>query len=1043
MSNYNILARNGDETVVFEYFKQERSNLNYQSEEQLEKQFINQLEQLSYEYVPIKTEAELILNLKKQIEKLNDIVFSDNEWERYFNEVIANKNEGIVEKTQKIQENYFNSFKRDNGQIINIYLINKKNIHKNFLQVINQYENNEGNFKNRYDVTILVNGLPLVHVELKRRGVILKEAFRQIERYKRESFWSNSGLYEYIQIFVISNGTQTKYYSNSTRLNQTYKNEHHIRTPKFKKNSNSFEFTSYWSDSKNNVISDLIDFTNYFFYKSTILNILFKYCVLTIDNNLMVMRPYQIVAAEKIINKVNFARENHLISKKNSGGYIWHTTGSGKTLTSFKTAQLLSNDPKISKVIFVVDRRDLDYQTLREFNKYQEDSVNANVTTEILKKQILDKNSNKKIIVTTIQKLDNFVKKNIQAPIQNEEVVLIFDECHRSQFGKMHTHIIKYFKKYYIFGFTGTPIFDVNANKIMKNVNLTTQAIFGERLHKYSIQNAIEDKNVLPFKIDYLKTVNVDDWDKIHDEKIIDIDRQKIMLDPRRIALNVEYVLKHYSQKTYRSIFTKSYNHKVIANIAELVKNNKKQELQEKRIIKEIKGFNSIFATHSIEAAIKYYKEFKMQQLNLNSNDKLKVALIYTFDPNNEQEYDYDILDEKENVNNLSLTDKEILAEAINDYNKMFKTNYSLKVGDFDNYYKDVSMRLKNRELDILIVVNMLLTGFDVPVLNTLWVDKNLKYHSLIQAFSRTNRILNEIKDFGNIVCFWPIKKNTDEAITLFSGENSNSLITLKSFDYYYEKGDENFESYLNVVKNLKTNFNLKNKTNDLIKNNQIRKKFVLLFNRFLKLRNLLQSFDEFTPEKYILNQAQIQDYQSWYLDIKDDISTKSKNKLTEVNDEIVFLTELIEQNEIDVQYILNLLKKWKSENLETKTIQNKIEQTVNSSVFLRSKKELIKNFIEKYNNVDQWNDYVYQQYQEELNELVEENNLEKEKVEKFLQKCFQENKFDNSGQNIINLKDKWGSRFGKNNASIFVALKEKITEILRKFFDKFNGVYS
>ena len=766
MPYFNIVAETSENTVVTKYEPVKARSSNYQSEAELEKEFIRMLTEQGYEYLQIHTEKDLIANLRTQLERLNAYQFSASEWDRFFKDSIANQNEGIVEKTRKIQEDNVQVLKRDDGSTKNITLIDKKNIHNNYLQVINQYvigKSDGAKHDNRYDVTILVNGFPLVHVELKRRGVAIREAFNQINRYQRDSFWAGSGLFEYTQIFVISNGTNTKYYSNSTRFN-SIRDVNAAQGTKKGKTSNSFEFTSFWADANNRVIPDLIDFTRTFFAKHTILNIITKYCIFTSENMLMVMRPYQITATERILNRIEIANNYKKYGDVAGGGYIWHTTGSGKTLTSFKTARLASLLPYIDKVLFVVDRKDLDYQTMKEYDRFEKGAANSNTSTAVLKKQLEDSNAH--IIITTIQKLATFIKKNKDHEVYNKHVVIIFDECHRSQFGDMHAAIVKSFKKYHLFGFTGTPIFPANTGSIRKPQFFTTEQIFGDQLHTYTIVDAINDKNVLPFRVDYIKTMDM--GEDIDDEQVWDIAREKAMMAPERIKLVTEYILNNFDRKTYRG--DKTYIYNTLTNISE-VASGKKGAVEEIKQKQRVSGFNSIFAVASVPMAKLYYQEFK-KQMEADPTKKLRIATIYSYGAN-EAEHDEDtsgILDEEnsEDTSALDQSSRDFLDMAIKDYNEMFHTNYSTDSDKFQNYYKDVSLRMKNKELDLLIVVNMFLTGFDATTLNTLWVDKNLKMHGLIQAFSRTNRIFNSIKTFGNIVCFRNLQKQVDTAISLF-----------------------------------------------------------------------------------------------------------------------------------------------------------------------------------------------------------------------------------------------------------------------------------
>ena len=747
MSKYNVVMETETSTVVAEYEPIKNKSDNYQSEAALEKEFIRMLTEQGYDYLEIHNEETLKSNLRIQLELLNDYKFSDTEWTNFFNNSIANKNDGIVEKTKKIQEDYIQVLKRDDGTSKNIYFIDKKNIHNNRLQVINQYVENSGNYDNRYDVTVLVNGFPLVHIELKRRGVALKEAFNQINRYQRDSFWAGSGLYEYIQIFVISNGTNTKYYSNTTR--ESHIKEQEQKRNKSKQTSNSFEFTSYWADANNKVINDLVDFTRTFFSKHTILNILTKYCVFTSEELLLVMRPYQIVATERILNKIQISTNYKKMGTIEAGGYIWHTTGSGKTLTSFKTAQLATNLEYIDKVIFVVDRKDLDYQTMKEYDKFEKGAANGNRNTKVLQKQLEDTTS--RIIVTTIQKLSEFVKRNEHHPVFQKHIVLIFDECHRSQFGDMHKIIVKNFKNYHLFGFTGTPITSKNITNYSNPDFCTTEQAFGEKLHTYTIVDAINDGNVLPFRIDYINTVKQKEG--MTDKEVQAINTEKVLADSKRISNVVSYIIEHFDQKTKRNSF---------------------YDLKGKRL----NGFNSIFAVSSIPMAKKYYLELK-KQLEEKHKD-LTIATIYSFAANEVEQTEGILEDESFETEQLDASSREFLDFAIDEYNKKFKTAYSSEGNGFQDYYKDLSERVKHREVDILIVVNMFLTGFDSTTLNTLWVDKNLKQHGLIQAFSRTNRILNSVKTYGNIVCFRNLQEQTNEAIALFGDKNTSRNSAIK-----------------------------------------------------------------------------------------------------------------------------------------------------------------------------------------------------------------------------------------------------------------------
>ena len=911
--DYNMLISTLESTVVTEYIREDIPAYSYQSEADLEREFIKNLQNQGYEYLSIHNEKELIANLKDKLEKLNNIIFSEKEWERFFKEKIANKNDSIVEKTRTIQEDYIKSFTRDDGSLVNISLINKKNIHNNFLQVINQYEEEGGNHNTRYDVSILVNGLPLIHIELKRRGVAIREAFNQINRYQRDSFWAGSGLFEYVQIFVISNGTNTKYYSNTTRARHI--KEMSFNRKKVKKSSNSFEFTSYWADANSKSITDLVDFTKTFFAKHTILNILTKYCIFDTSETLLVMRPYQISATERILSKIQLANNYKWVGKIDAGGYIWHTTGSGKTLTSFKTAQLASQLDYIDKVLFVVDRKDLDSQTQKEYDRFSKGSANGNTSTKILKAQLEDKYENKsKIIITTIQKLGHFIKQNKNHEVFRKNIVLIFDECHRSQFGELHLAIAKTFKNYFMFGFTGTPIFPKNSNGSSKTLFKTTEQTFGDKLHTYTIVNAINDGNVLPFRIDYINTIK--EKENIQDKKVNAIDIEKAMSDPNRIKEVVSYIVDHFEQKTMR---------------------NKHYELKDQRL----SGFNSIFAVSSIPVAKKYYFEFKKQLKEKNKD--LRVATIFSYSVNEEENTD-NLDDESFDTENLDLGSREFLEEAISDYNKMFGTNYDTSSDGFQLYYENLSKRTKDKEIDILIVVNMFLTGFDATTLNTLWVDKNLRMHGLIQAFSRTNRILNSIKTFGNIVCFRDLQEETDEAIALFGNKESGGIVLLKTYEDYYngyqdDKGREK-EGYSQLIEELQSKFPL----SEQITGESNKKEFVILFGNILKIKNILSAFDKFAGNE-ILSEREFQDYQSIYLDMYQEIRTKNKEKEI-INDDIIFEIELIKQVEINIDYILMKVTEYYKSNKEDKEILIDIKKAINSSLELRSKKELIKNMV-------------------------------------------------------------------------------------------------
>lgn len=1004
MSSYNIVASMSEHTVVAEYVAEYRRSEEYQSEAELEKSFIRDLEAQGYEYLTIRSEGELIANLRRQLETLNEYDFSDAEWERFFSEAIAGKNDGIVEKTRRIQSEHIQILHRDDGTAKNIYLIDKRRIHNNRLQVINQYEESGGTRDTRYDVTVLVNGLPLIHVELKRRGVAIREAFNQIKRYQRDSFWAASGLFEYVQIFVISNGTNTKYYSNTTRGSHV-KELNETERRKSKKTSNSFEFTSFWADGNNKVISDLTDFTRTFFARHTILSILTRYCVFTSENMLLVMRPYQIAATERILSRIQIAYNYKKTGSTDAGGYIWHTTGSGKTLTSFKTAQLVSAFPFVDKVLFVVDRKDLDYQTMKEYDRFEKGAANSNTSTRILQKQLGDPNA--RIIITTIQKLDLFIRRNKGHEVFKRQVVIIFDECHRSQFGDMHTAIIKAFRKYYLFGFTGTPIFAANAGCGGKAGLKTTPQAFGDKLHTYTIVDAINDGNVLPFRIDYINTVK--SRNDMEDKDVSSIDTERALAAPERVSEIVGYILEHFDQKTKRNSF---------------------YSLKGQRIA----GFNSIFAVSSIPMAMKYYGEFRKKLAERGR--KLTVATIFSYSAN-EADPEDTLPDESFEMDALDQTSRDFLEDAIRDYNADFGTSFDTSADKFQSYYKDLSQRMKNREIDLLIVVNMFLTGFDATTLNTLWVDKNLRMHGLIQAFSRTNRILNSVKTYGNIVCFRNLQKETDEAIALFGDKEAGSIVLLKNFDAYYygyDEGGKNHRGYIELLEELEMKFPV----GQPIIGEQNQKDFISLFGAILRLRNILTAFDAFVGNERI-SDRDMQDYQSIYIDLYQQLKTEKTEK-ENINDDIIFEIELIRQVEINIDYILMLVAKYHESNCEDKEILVSIDKIVNSSIQLRSKKELIENFIQTVNastEVDSdWKAFVQEQMETDLSSLILEENLKPEETRLYLDHSFRDGALKTTGTDIDGIMPPV-SRFSGGREK----KKQNIIEKLSGFFEKYFGL--
>ena len=1007
MNKYNVVMEMNDSTVVTEYEPVKRKSDSYQSEQALENEFIRMLTEQGYDYLEIHDSESLIKNLRTQLEIVNDYKFTDSEWDRFFNDSIANNNDGIVEKTRKIQEDNIQVLKRDDGTSKNITLIDKKCIHNNRLQVINQYVENSGNYDNRYDVTILVNGLPLVHVELKRRGVALKEAFNQINRYQRDSFWAGSGLYEYIQIFVISNGTSTKYYSNTTR--ESHIKEQTSTRNKSKKTSNSFEFTSYWADSNNKVISDLVDFTRTFFAKHTILNILTKYCVFTSEELLLVMRPYQIVATERILNRIQVATNYKKMGTIEAGGYIWHTTGSGKTLTSFKTAQLASKLEYIDKVLFVVDRKDLDYQTMKEYDRFQKGAANGNRSTKVLQKQLEDTTS--KIIVTTIQKLSEFVKRNKNHPVYQKHLVLIFDECHRSQFGDMHKMIVQNFKNYHLFGFTGTPIFAKNAGRTTNPNFCTTEQAFGEKLHTYTIVDAINDGNVLPFRIDYINTIKAKEG--MTDKEVEAINTEEALSSPERVSNVVSYIIEHFDQKTKRNSF---------------------YDLKGQRV----NGFNSMFAVASIPMAKKYYLEFK-KQLEEKQKD-LTIATIYSYAQNEEDTSDGILDDEGFETNLLDKSSREFLDFAIDEYNKKFKTNFSSEGNGFQDYYKDLSDKVKHREIDLLIVVNMFLTGFDATTLNTLWVDKNLKQHGLIQAYSRTNRILNSVKTYGNIVCFRNLQDATNDAIALFGDKNATGIVLLKSYeDYYYGYEDDNGKKQIGYEERIAMLLQ-KYPLGVQIVGEKAEKDFIVSIGNILRLRNILSSFDKFAGNE-ILSERDFQDYTGMYVDLYQKYKQKDDGEKESIKDDIVFEMELVKQVEVNIDYILMLVAKYHQSNCEDKEILGAIDKAIKSSLALRSKKELIDGFISKINadtNVmDDWGKFVKEQKEIDLKKIINDENLNEEETRKFLDNAFRDGQVKTNGTDIEKILPPM-RRFGGGNRA---ERKETIIKRVKKFFEKYFGL--
>jgi len=1040
LMRYEPIAVSSESTVVAEFVPDAPTDSDYQSESALERELIRLLQEQAYEYLPITSEAQLIANLRAQLEALNGITFSDAEWERFFSESIAGANEGIEEKTVRIQEDHVQVLQRDDGTSKNVHLIDKTNIHNNRLQVINQYEIGQGEGgarrANRYDVTILVNGLPLVHVELKRRGVDIREAFNQIDRYQRDSFWAGSGLFQYVQLFVISNGTLTKYYSNTTRSQHVKE----VNGAKRGKTSNSYEFTSWWADASNRPIQDLTSFTKTFFAKHTLLNILTKYCVLTADRLLLVMRPYQIVATERIIQKIEISTNYKTLGTIAAGGYVWHTTGSGKTLTSFKTAQLASRLPSVDKVLFVVDRKDLDYQTMREYDRFEKGAANSNTSTAVLKRQLEDPSA--KIIITTIQKLATFIKANKGHAIYDGHIVLIFDECHRSQFGDMHAAITKSFKRYNLFGFTGTPIFSVNAASGGKPNLRTTPQAFGcflhgdprhcppddhqMAIHTYTIVDAINDKNVLPFRIDYVNTIKVPDG--VDEKQVSGIDTERALLDPERIRQIVAYTLEHFDQKTKRS---QGYDHAVVANVAEVV--GGRRAIAELKQASRVKGFNALFATASIDAAKRYYLEFKRQQADLPPEQRLKIATIFSYAAN--EETDDDHLDEEGfETSGLDQPSRDFLDAAIRDYNELFGTSYDTSADKFQNYYKDLSLRLKNREVDLAIVVNMFLTGFDATTLNTLFVDKRLVNHGLIQAYSRTNRILNSVKTYGNIVTFRNLEKETNAAIALFGNKDARGIVLLKPYGDYYQE-------YAEKVTELLERFPL----GEPLVGETAQKQFIGLLGAILRLDNILTSFDEFAGNE-ILTPRQKEDYRGVYLDLHAEFRTMRDGDKESINDDVVFEIELIKQVEINVDYILMLVAQWREtrgngEDKEVAALRD-IERSVDSSPSLRNKKDLIIDFVHRVSATgeidEEWAQYIESKRAAELEAIITQEGLKPDETREFVGQAFRDGSIPSAGTAITRILPP-ATRFSPD--AHHGVKKQRVLAQLGEFFDRFFGL--
>ena len=998
---YKVMVDTDEFTVMSEFRPDQSGATGYQSEAQLEDGLIRILQSQGYEYLTIDSEEALITNLRRQVENLNGLTFTDKEWRTVCQRYLIRPGETIVEKARRVQVDSVYELTREDGSHVNVKILDKERVTNNRLQVINQYVA-QGKHETRYDVTILVNGLPLVHVELKRRGVDLKEAFNQINRYQRDSFWSGCGLFEYVQVFVISNGTLTKYYSNTTRFR-------HVKNPTGRrqtrrKTSDSFEFTSFWADARNRNILDLTHFARTFMERRTLMNVLTKYCVLTDENLLLVMRPYQIAATERVLNRILVSELNpRMLGTLDAGGYVWHATGSGKTLTSFKCAQLACGIEGVDKVLFVVDRKDLDYQTVREYDRFCKGAANSNTSTKVLAGQLGDDSA--KIIVTTIQKLSNFCKKNERHDVYQKHVVIIFDECHRSQFGDMRKLIDRRFKKNHVFGFTGTPIFAKNARQAADPMHPTTQQLFGQQLHRYTIVNAIDDGNVLPFRMEYCDTVKVGD---VTDEKVADIDREGARTDMARIRANAAYVLDHFDQKTKRR---SSY------------------VLKDRRVM----GFNSILAAESIDAAKKYYKAFQ-DLYKERGTEPMRIALIYSWSAN-EEEPDGIIVDEELDATNLDQSSRDFLDAAIRDYNGVFGTAFSTDGDAFERYYKDVSKRMKERELDMLIVVGMFLTGFDATTLNTLWVDKNLRMHGLIQAFSRTNRILNSVKTFGNIVCFRNLADETDEALAMYGDEGAGGVVMLKPYEEYLAK-------YLKKVEHLREAFRINDSST--WQTDEAKRDLVVTFGTILRLRNILTAWDQFADDDP-MSTREFQDWQSIYIETWRQMREKSKVEAVDITEDLRFEVELVKMVEVNIDYILHLVQKYHDGNCKDKEIVSDIERAITASLALRDKRDLIEDFVARMSAgedaAERWQEFVRERMLEELGLIVNEFNLKPEATTNLMRLSFAEGGVSETGTDVNDVMPPL-SRFARRRGGDGRAgLKARVLERLKAYYERFCDI--
>ena len=1022
------IAESNNFIVLDKYTQEWKVAESYQSEGDLEREFIQDLQNQGYEHVPgLNTPEALLANVRVQLQTLNNVQFADGEWLRFVETWLDKPSDGIVEKTRKIHDDYIHDFVFDDGRIQNIYLLDKKAIARNKVQVIRQFEQT-GTHANRYDVTILVNGLPLVQVELKKRGVAIREAFNQVHRYSKESFNSEHSLFKYLQLFVISNGTDSRYFANTTT-----------------RSKNSFDFTMNWAKADNSLIKDLKDFTATFFQKHTLLNVLLHYSVFDVSNTLLVMRPYQIAATERILWKINSAYQAKNWAQLEGGGFIWHTTGSGKTLTSFKAARLATKLDFIDKVFFVVDRKDLDYQTMKEYQRFSPDSVNGSDSTAGLKRN-LDKDDNK-IVVTTIQKLNNLMKSEADLPIYGKQVVFIFDECHRSQFGEAQKNLKKKFKKFYQFGFTGTPIFPENALGAE-----TTASVFGRELHSYVITDAIRDEKVLKFKVDYndvrpqFKAIETEQDEK----KLSAAENRQALLHPDRIREITQYILNNFRQKTHR-----------------LQAGNK--------------GFNAMFAVSSVDAAKLYYESFR--ELQKGSDKPLRVATIFSFAANEEQDAVGDIQDESFDVSAMNSSAKEFLSGAIVDYNALFKTNFSVDSNGFQNYYRDMAKQVKAKEIDLLIVVGMFLTGFDAPTLNTLFVDKNLRYHGLMQAYSRTNRIFDATKTFGNIVTFRDLEQATIDAITLFGDKNTKNVVLEKSYKEYMEgftdaATGEARRGFVDVVRELEQRF----PDPAAIEKEADKKAFAKLFGEYLRVENVLQNYDEFaslkalqdldmdnpaavenfkakhylSDEDLIALQAitlpaerKIQDYRSTYNDVRDwlrrEKSSAEKEKSTIDWDDVVFEVDLLKSQEINLDYILELIFEHNKKTKSKSELVDEVRRVIRASLGNRAKESLLVDFInqtdldqigDKASVIDAFFTFAQAEQQREAQELISAENLNAEAARRYITTSLKREFASDSGTELNAVLPKMSPLNPQ-----YLTKKQSVFQKIAAFVEKFKGV--